>query len=29
MRMMYRVIQSFKPGEVSPEEANRIAMSWQ
>ena len=23
--IMYRVIQSFKPGEVSPEEANRIA----
>ena len=22
--IMYRVIQSFKPGEVSPEEANRI-----
>ena len=21
---MYRIIQSFKPGEVSPEEANRI-----
>ena len=23
--IMYRIIQSFKPGEVSPEEANRIA----
>ena len=22
--IMYRVIQSFKPGEISPEEANRI-----
>ena len=22
--LMYRIIQSFKPGEVSPEEANRI-----
>lgn len=22
--IMYRIIQSFKPGEVSPEEANRI-----